>query len=449
LFTSLGLSLVACDDSEKTPEPATVRQGVSQNLAAVLPELQAALASDATARVPLDEAQKLFDLIQPGSGEAVLAKASHLNALAEGPSLDSDKLGPLLEKHLFSDANHRGDGVYPITAQLACATTYDPQTGEPGPILDADCQAQIEKLAPKIKVRGDANELSFSLLLGPSESAPLELTLSKTEVALHVDLGETDELIKDLAKASNEPAPNFRADGKVAVGLEVLGPKHVELRVEIEDAIDLAFAPAGVSLDSAEAIRFSSDASKIFAFEVDAVAEAVTAGINVGVTKLHTPAEDSDPAIDLDLPGLSGALVVQKGQPVKINGISLGARDLTVKANGQLAATVSLNATNGRKVDITISENAGEAQLVFAPAFDLKMDVNRSLLGDDGEPYQVTRVLIDGTTPTLSSYNNLLRVSSGHLLITTDPAEFGVEANVNQCIGERLLGGLEVVPCSL
>lgn len=452
LFTGLGLSFVACGgDSDKTPEPATVRQGVSQNLSAILPELQAALDSDASARVPLDELQGMFDMIQPSSeesfltgNESALAKAKAL--FAETPS--SDKLDGVLARHLFSDANHRGDGVYPITAQLACATTFDPQTGDPGPILDADCQAQIEKIQPKIKVRGDENNLSFFLLLGPSESEPFELSLSKTEIAFHFDLGETEELIKDLSKVYNEPAPNFRADGKVALAVEVLGPKHVEFRAEIEDSLDLAFAPAGVSLDSDEAVRFSSEKSKVLSFEIDAVAESVTAGVDVGVTKLHTPADGTeDRMIDLDLPGLSAALTVQKGQPVKINGISLGDRDLTIKADGVVAATASLNAEHNRKLDITVTEAAGEAQFLFTPALDFRASVNHAALGETNDLYQVTRVLVDGTTPTLSTSAGLLRVTSGHLLITTDPAQFGVEANVNQCVGAALLGGLEIVPC--
>lgn len=449
LFTGLGLSLVACGGSEETPEPATVRQGVSQNLAAILPEAQAALESDASARVPLAEVESIFDMIQPGSTETVRAKASQLNALAEGSALDADKLGGLLERHLFSDANHRGDGVYPITAQLVCATTYDPQTGEPGAILDEDCKAQIERIQPKIKVRGDKNQLELSLLLGPSESEPLSLTLSKTEIALHLDLGETEEAVKDLSVLYNEPAPNFNADGKVAVALEVLGAKHVEFRAEIENNVSVAFAAAGVALDSALATRFSSEKSKLFAVEIDGVAQSVTSSVDVGVTKVHAPADGSEPMMDLDLPGLSGALTVQRGEPVKITGISLGDRDLTVKANGETAASVSLNAENGRKLDITVTENGGETQLLFAPAFDLRMNVDRVKLGEPVQPYEVTRVLIDGTTPTLGSFNDRLRVGSGRLQVTTNPVGFGIEATAGQCVAEKLLGGLEVVPCTL
>lgn len=445
-------ALVACDDSEPTPAPTEVRQGVSQNLAATLPEVQAALDSDANARVPTSELQRIADMIQPGSSEALVSRFDAIQSKATGTELDAQRLSGLLEKYLFNDANHRGGGVYPVSAQLVCAETYDPTTGEPGATLDLECKAQLEKLQPKIKVRGDADKLDFTLLLGPSESSPLELTLSKTEIAVHFDLGETSQVVKDLMAAEGAPAPNVNVDGTLALGLKVLGPKHVELRVEIEDDLELAFAPAGVSLSSAEAVRFSSDSSKVFSWEVDAVAERVTAAIDVGTTKLHTPASGTDePMIDLDLPGLSAAVTVAKGEPVKITGVSLGDRDLTVAANGVRAATVSLNADNGRSVDITVTETATrETQMVFSTAFDLRADINQSLLGnvDDEELYQVTRVLLDGTTPTLGSSGDLLRVSSGRLQVTTNPAQFGVDATAGQCVGESALGGLEVVLCT-
>jgi hypothetical protein len=444
-------ALVACDDSAPTPQPTEVRQGVSQNLASTLPEVQAALKSDANARVPTAEMQRIAEMLQPGSSSALRARLDGIQTKASADDLDAQRLSALLEKYLFNDANHQGDGVYPVSAQLACAESYDAQTGEPSATLDLDCKAQLDKLQPKIRVRGDAAKLDFTLLIGPSKSEPLELTLSKTEIAVRFDLGETAEVVKDLMGAEGTAAPNVRVDGTVAIGLKVLGPKHVELRAEIEDDLKLAFAPAGVSLESAAALRFSSESSKVFAWEVDALDERVTAAIDVGTTKLHTPAAGTDePMIDLDLPGISAAVTVKKGEPVKITGVSLGNRDLTVAANGVRAATVSLNATNGRSVDITVSETATrETQMAFSTAFDLRMDVNQSLLGDDsGDLYQVTRVLLDGTTPTLSSSGDLLRVSSGRLQVITNPAQFGVDAAAGQCVAESSLGGLAVVLCT-
>lgn len=444
-------ALVACGDSASTPEPTEVRQGVTQNLNATLPEVKAAMESDANGRVPTSELQRLADMLQPGQSEVLLARVEGLSNKVTAPELDAQKLSNLLEKHLFNDANHQGDGIYPINAQLVCAESYDPQTGEPSATLDLDCKAQVERLQPKVKVRGNADKLDFTFIIGPSKSEPLALTLAKTELALHVDLGETAEIVKDLMAQEGTTPPNVDVDGTIAVGLKVLGEKHVELRAEIEDDLKLAFAPAGVSLSSAEAVRFSSKASKVFAWEVDAVAEKVTASLDLGTTKLHTPASGTEePMIDLDIPAIEAAVIVERDQPVKITGISLGDRDLTVEANGQRAATVSFNADHGRKVNVTVTETpTRETQMAFSTAFDLRMDVNQSALGeDDGDLYQVKRVLIDGATPTIASSGDVLRVVSGSFAVTTDPVEFGVTAAAGQCVGESIQGGLEVVLCT-
>ncbi len=450
LFTSLGLSIVACSDEASTPQPAEVRQGVSENLNAVLPQVQAAMESDVTARVPTESVERMMEVIQPGSREALVAQATEMKAWAVDSALDADKLSNLLERHLFTDANHIKDGVYQVPASLVCAETFDAETGEPGPIIKADCAAALDRLDAKIRVRGDADDLSFTLLVGPSESEPLELKLSKTELSFHVDLGETSEVVGDLAAIYDAELPNLRVDGRVAMAFEVLGTRHVEMRFEIEDDLSLAFAAEGVSLDSAQAFRFSSDSSKLYAIEIDAVAESLTASVDVGETSLHTPSDAEAPELELDLPGFAAAVTVERGKPVVINDVSLGDRDLTVTANGQRAATVSLNAEAGRQVDITVTEGAsGEAQLAFSPSFDLRMDVNNVALGEEAELYQVKRVQLDGTNPTLSAQGDALRVVSGRLLVTTDPVQFGVEATTGQCVSKSLLGGLEISLCTL
>lgn len=443
-------ALVACGDSKPTPEPTEVRLGLAQSLSATLPEVKAAMESDANARVPTSELQRLADMLQPGQSQEVLARVDGLTNKVTSAELDADKLSNLLDNYLFNDANHQGGGVYPISARLACAESYDAETGEPSATLDPDCEAQIEQLQPKVRVRGDAEKLDFTLILGPSKSEPLGLSLSKTEIAVHVDLGETAEIVKDLMAQGGTTPPNVDVDGTIAFGLTVLGPKHVEVRAEIEDALKLAFAPAGVSLSSADAVRFSSEASKVFAWEVDATAEKVSAALDLGTTKLHTPASGTDePMIDLDIPAIEATVVVEKDQPVKINGVSLGDRDLTVAANGSRAATISLNADHGRKVDIAVTEpSAGETQMAFSTAFDLRMDVNQAALGEDPELFQIKRVLLDGATPTISSSGDVLRVVSGSFAMTTDPAQYSVTATAGQCLAESALGGLEVVLCT-
>jgi hypothetical protein len=472
LIASLGASLVACGGDP--PDPATVRQGLQQNLGAVLPELVAALQSDATARVPLDSAQRLFDMIDAGSTAPVatlLPRASSVrssvrssvqssfqssfHALAADSTIDATKLSSWLVRNLFTDANHRGDGVFRIPPQLVCATSFDPETGDPGPVLDDSCVQTFNKVEPKIRVRGDAQDLEFSLLLGPSENEPFSLELTKSSVDFRIDLGEAQQAVAELSTIFGENPPNLRASGQVAFGLKVLGKQHVVFKTTIERAVELAFAEGNIALDSAGALRFASAAATVTSIEIDGTAGSLKASLALGVTKLHTPSGpvgSGASALDVDLPGLTGALTVAPGQPVKLTGLGLGNRTFTVDVDGRRAVTIDLNPESGRSFDATISENAGVASFAITPSFDLRMNVNATALGQPAAPYQVTRILLDGTTPTLTTQGSLLKVSSGHFAISTDPATYGLDANAGQCVKETLVAGsttsrLEITPC--
>lgn len=450
-LAAAGASLVACGD--EAPAPATVRQGLSQNLAAVLPEVVAALESEGSARVPLAEATDMFDMFD-GQADlvATLTESPAARKLAAvGDQLDNERTAGWLTRNVFSDANHQGDGVYRIPAAVFCSEGADPTTGDPTGAVNPDCAASMDKIAPKIKVRGDESELEFSLLLGPSSNEPLSLTLSKKAVALHLDLGETADAVAELTDLFGGQKPNLRAAGRVAVGLEVLGAEHVAFKGTIERAVDLAFADPGVSLDSAAALRLSSAAAPVYTLEIDGVAQTVTSALALGETRLHAPADDLDPETNLDLPGLSGALTVTPGQPVKITGLSLGKRTLTVDAGGRRAMTVDLNPDHGRSFDVTVTENAGAVSFAVSPRLDLRMEIDRAALGEEVRPYEVSRLLLDGTSPTLTFSSSSLQLSSGHLGISTTPAQYGLEANAGQCLAETVVSGtttkLSVVAC--
>ncbi|MBK7539792.1 MAG: hypothetical protein IPI49_31465 [Myxococcales bacterium] len=444
-------SLVACDEA---PAPTEVRQGISQNLAAVLPEVVAALESDASGRVPLDSATGLFDLLD-GEADVVaaLARVPMAQQLAASSSLDAERAAGWLTRNVFSDANHRGDGVYRVTPQVLCALSHDPTTGDPGPDLDEDCAVAVNKIEPKIKASGDAQELTLALLLGPSENEPVSVTLSKKAIALRMDLGETAAAVGELTDLFGGQRPNLRAAGRVALSLAVLGPQHVTVKGTIERAVDLAFAELGVDLSSAAATRFASAAAQVWSVEIDGVAQTLTAAAALGATSVHSPADALDPAIDLDLPGVTGTLTVAPGQPVKFTGLGLGKRSLTVNANGTRAATIDVNPDHGRSFDVTVTENAGAVSFAVSPALDLRMQVDRAALGEPAQPYEVTRLLLDGTAPTLTLKAGMIQVTSGHFAVTTSPAQYGVDASAGQCLAETAIDAtttrLTVATCPL
>ncbi|MEZ4364474.1 MAG: hypothetical protein R3B48_30135 [Kofleriaceae bacterium] len=438
---AVAASLAACGDSP--PEPTEVRTGVSQSLAAIVPELESAAQSDTVGRIQLSEASRILDMVD---GTPAGGAISSLQALAAEPSMNADQLTNVLNKYLFTDANHAGDGVYPVPAILLCNTGYNPDTGELTPDPDPACGDMAAKVAFKIKVRGDATNLDFTLLIGPKSREPFSLSLSKTSVEFGVDLGETNLAIKDLAATLGTDAPNFSAEGRVTLGVNVTGPQHLVVTGSITKAVKLAMAAPGVALDSAEAFRFSSAAAEVFSFDLDGAAQRLIAGLGLGETTAHVPS--SVDSIDLVLGGLTGKVDVRPGAPVQLTGLGLGNRSLTIDTNGQRTLTLDVNANAGRKFDVTITETTAGASFAVSPSLDLQM----SVVDTSTAPYEVTRVQLDGTTPTLTTEGDQLKVSSGHFAVTTNPAEYGVDATAGQCVQSGLTGTvshLVVAPCAL
>lgn len=451
-LAAAGAALAACDDA---PAPSTVRQGISTNLAAVLPEVVAALQSDASARVPLDSAEQMLDLFD-GEADMVttLAATPLARTLAAAPSLEHESLSGWLTRNVFSDANHKGDGVFALPAALFCSAATDPTTGDPTGEINPACAELVTKVAPKIKVRGDESELEFSLLLGPSGNEPFFLTLTKSSIKLAVDLGEGADAVAELSDVFGGQAPNLRAAGRVATSVAVQGEQKVTFQFTIEKAVSLAYSEdPSVSLDSAAATRFSSAAAPVYTFSIDGVAQTVTGALALGETKMHTPADDlsEEPAIDLDLPGMTGSITVAPGEPVKITGIGLGGRTLTVDANGARAMSLDINPQHNRRFDVTVSESAGKVTFAVSPALDLRAQIDRAALGEAARTYEVTQVLLDGQNPALTLSASSLQVTSGNFKVVTNPDTYGVEATTGQCLAETVVSGfttkLSVVTC--
>lgn len=448
---------MACGDS---PTPSTVRQGIDQNLVAVLDEALAALDSEATAQVPLDAVERILSIVDGESNVATLVHTSLRQSTAvqalTGDSqagYDGTKASTWLQANIFSDANHRGDGVFRIPAALVCATAdADEETGDPAGIVDLACVTAVTKIDPKIKVRGDADELEFSLLLGKSENEPLSLSLSRSVITFHFDLDEAGQTIDELAKTFGGSPPTLRSAGRLAVGLEVKGPQHVVFKGTIERGIDFAFAENGDTLDSPTALRISTAAAPLYVVDIDGKNATLTASLGVGTTKIHAPENEQDPMIDIAISAITGALSVMPGQPIKLTGLSLGKGPLTIDVDRVRAATIDLNPETGRSFDLTVNEAAGEASFAVSPSLDLRMTIDAAALGEPDEPFAVTRLLFDGASPTIATHGTQLKIASGRLAVTTNPASFGFEASAGECLAERGDSGTPsrtvVVPCA-
>src|SRR5205814_1493313 len=84
-------------------------------------------------------------------------------------------------------------------------------------------------------------------------------------------------------------APNAALAGQLTGKIEVLGPKSAQFSLAIDRKIDIKFANANISLDSADAFRFASAAATVASLTFDAVAGTGSLVVDVGATTAHVP----------------------------------------------------------------------------------------------------------------------------------------------------------------
>lgn len=442
----LSLGLVACSDP---PPPSEVRARITDDLGHVLRE-SAAATEGATAELA---GGGTFGLLERALGQAdsgttfrtlrdvatrltgtgrTASRAPFAPADPVEGGLDTDAIVAELNQTIFTDANHVGDGVYAIPVELACETTTWDDLGNEITQLDPDCAAQWDKLALRIRVEGDDDELRFALQLGAGHDEPLILGLTHTSLALTVDLDEAEAATRALASAFGEEAPNARIAGRLTGKLAVLGPAHVEASLTIDRALAIAVADAGVSLDGPDAVRFGSAAGKITSVELDGNAATGTFSVGLGATTVHAPGADG---FDLDLAGATATAELAAGQPLRLTNLSLGDRTTTLTRNGAVALAIDLNADAGRKLDATITADAvtGLETLTVTPKLDVSIAIDHAALGDTAPVYDVTRLVLDGSLRG-GATTDQVEVVTGTFAISTSPAQYGFSATAGQCV---------------
>jgi hypothetical protein len=437
--------LFACSDP---PPPSEVRSRVSDDLGHVLRE--AAAAGEGTADALPGAAS--FGIMERALGQGGSSSSlrvardfaqrftgrtttSRQGLLPEDPppeGFDTDAIIEQLNTTIFTDANHLGDGVYQVPVELMCETTdFDPN-GNEITTLDPDCVTAYDKIQLRIRVEEDGDELAFAIQLGSGHDEPLIITLSHTSLAITVDLDGAEAATEALASAFGEEAPNARLQGRFTGRLDILGAAHASVSLTVDRAVAVAVADAGVDLDGADAVRFSTGAGMIAQVELDGGATTASAALDLRATTLHTPGVDG---FDLDLPGASITLAGAAGQPVQLTNISLGDRTTTLTKNGALALSIDLNPDDGRSLDATITadQTAGTETITVSPKLDARIAIDHTVFGDTAPVYDVTRVLLTGGLRG-SDASDQVEVIGGAFAMTTNPASYGFSATAGQCV---------------
>ena len=444
-----GLGLVACDDVRPLG-PDETRSYVSSDLASVLRESSAAY-QGGTEAMPGAAASAAADRIL-GSDSAIAARVrdvmSRLTAApARGSRLpadpqpsETDRQIALLNDKLFIEANYVGDGVYKVPPSLVCTETTVDSTGHTIETIDPVCADKLEQTQLQIQVVKHGDQIRFGIQVDANHDEPLAIFLEKHAIAVQVDLDDAWRAVVALAPLFGEDIPNASLSGQITGRVEVLGEAHAKASLELDRPISIKFAQAGVDLEGPDALRFSSDAAKVFSIELDGVGKRGSFALGLGATAAHVPSSISGTTTtpettDLDLPGVTATAEFDAGRPLSVSNISLGKRTTTIQRNGKLAASIDLNPDDGRTLSAVLERDPATLRetLRVTPKLDLRLFTDHAAWGDTAPVYDVTQVLLEGGVRS-NATGDKLEVVDGALRISTNPASYGFSASAGQCV---------------
>lgn len=413
-YSLLLVSLAACG-GPSIPTPSDLRTAIAADVGNIVTQTNAATTgSQLPTTTTLDTLSRLVPVL--GSSSTVSSFKSKLKADDGGSQLDAQSAIDFLNNQLFTDANYAGDGIYNVPASLVCKSVEVDSSGNETDSIDPTCAGKLAQAQLRIRVEEDDDTLAFAVQVDANHDEPFSVSLSKSSVALTVDLDNAADAITALAGVFAEAPPNVSLAGAATARLDILGTAHAKASLTIDRDLAIAGADAGVALDSDQAFRLKSAAAPLFAIELDGQAKTGSANVAVGATTVH--AED----LDLDLPGIT-ADATFSSSGVALTNVSLGDRTTKLTSDGQ-PMTIDLNPDNGRKVSATI----GSDGVLDTPLVDVR------LTGDDLGDYSILQVKLAGKVSNDSAGN--LEIISGSFAVVTDPASFGVSASAGQCVDD-------------
>ena len=435
----LTTTLIACGG--EPPSPSEVRSRIAQDLHYVLTEGKSAV-DGSTAELPTGTAFGFATRVATESGAGarlidpmrrLFIPAKDRNANLDGEEetdFDPDAIIDTLNNELFTDANHLGDGVYQVPASLVCSqTSYDDTTNMPVETIDPDCAQALTQAQLRVRVVDDDDALRFWIQLDANHDEPLGFKLAHDELAVTVNLDDATDAMIALAQIFGEQAPNADLSGQVTGSIKIHGQGHAGAAVSFDRALSIKFADQGINLDSDGAFRFASAAGDIISIDLDGNAPKADLSLGLGLTTAHLPSDEFDPSTDLVLGGATVDAHAQ-GHTLTLNNISLGNQTTTVTEGGALQASIDLNPNDGRKLSatVTVDPATGSETLSVSPRLDLQ-----TFTSDTPEPYNVTRVQLDGSLRG-SDTGDQIEVLSGSFSIQTDPSQYGFSATAGQCV---------------
>jgi hypothetical protein len=402
-WTALACLIVSSACSSPPPSPGTVRTRVAADLGHVLQQTKAAI-DGSTANLP---GARLFSLLA-------------LGALPRMPDLESDAMVNWLNEQVFADESSLGDGMFALPPQLACP-----------PPIDPGCASRLAEAQLRVRVeQDDDGALRFAVQLDPQHDEPLSFLLSHDELAVSIDLDGGEAAMIALAEVAGGRDPAAMLQGEATADLKVLGPGHVTGALALDRPVAVAVAENGEPLGGDGAYRFASPAAQVAAIELDGNAALARLDLELGETIVHLPGDAGAAGTDVDLGGITAQLTLDRTATLAVQHASLGDKTTTVTRGGVPALAIDLDPDDGRAFDAAITP---DDTLMIAPRIDFVQRIDHAALGDAPTVYDVMRVQLDGSLQPTANGDSV-RVLTGALAVTTNPAAYGFSAAAGQCV---------------
>lgn len=386
-------------------------------------------------------------------------------------------LESLLRDRLFAAGNVESDEGTRVTYLLKGDPTCRPL---PSRILegaadqvDAGCASDLTKLQVRIVVQGDGDGYRFQILLGPNKLELSVFVVHSDLLAWEADLDQARKagdfanmaLGKEVAEV---PFASLR--GRVRFALQQLGEKKVRFSFGVLEGIDLQGKPE-------EPMSFALGKSDpAIAVTADGLAQQIGLDVAWPQTDVRGPWDPMDTGarntdLHVSLGGLTGKSNLTAGaEQVVINGLGVGPSFLAVR-NSKIAE-LNFNASNGRKMDLTIKQLPGDqARFELSPRMDLSLAFRFKAVAAElteappeyvlDETYSVSMsgaspVVVETVAKSMTADGGF-RMTAGSLTLSTSAsAAATVQVPTGKCLGENpdpapgahpLLGGLMAVDC--
>lgn len=465
-FTFVAASLVACDRGEPV-DNETTSQALSTNIENVSDSLGTALTAFETSEL-FNTALESPGLIDGGDDCVASPDGDDFGCEEsfEAPDFDAEleqartELDKLLTDHVFVEGNiessERREITYLIKGQNVCS-----YAGLAGPELQ-ECITVVDSMQLRLVVTSpQENDISIDVLVGDSRYNPISLDIWQDKLAVELGLGDIVDSAKFLADTIDgedisEDIPDT-IKGRVRAELSVAGAQSVATRFSVLEAVQIADAEEGFDIKLAVAdpavTMIMDGAAKTIDYEVNWSAISLTfpetsgEGYYDDVTGEYIEEEGTTHTYALALAGLTGqGIFSADDESVTLNNLGLGDGKATLDIDTKRVFEADLNPNAGRAFDVTVAmqEQDGEesVDITVSPELDLSLAFKFAQLANavedfDIEPWMMDETLdisFSGTTPTLHVADELVKVVSGTLSLTSVARGETITVNADQCL---------------